>query len=223
MKGKFIVIEGTDGSGKSTQFRLLVERLKKAGFPIETIKFPQYKRETGMVVSKYLNGDYGTADEVGPEVASLFYALDRYDAKFQLNKWLKEGKIIVADRYEISNRAYQGQKIPDDQKRNDFFKWITNLEYNILQIPKPDTTILLHVPIEFSRKLMANRAKRDYTDKTHDIHERDEELLKRTQNVYLTLAEDDGVHKISCVKDEKLRSIEDIHEEVFNLVKSLLD
>jgi len=223
MKGKFIVIEGTDGSGKGTQFKLLVEKLRKEGFQVETADFPQYGKKSAGLVEEYLNGTYGSADEVGPKLASVFYAVDRFDASFQIRKWLEQGKVVISNRYETSNRAYQGQKIADKEQRKQFFDWVTNLEYDIFKIPKADLTILLHVPAEIGQELVAKKAKRNYTEKTHDIHEVDTELLKRTEQVYLSLAEEDDWAKISCITEGALMSIEDIHEKVHNVVKEFLN
>jgi len=222
MPGKFIVIEGTDGSGKGTQFKLLVEKLRQEGFDVETADFPQYGKKSAGLVEEYLNGTYGSADEVGPELASVFFAVDRYDASFQIRKWLEQGKIVISNRYEASNRAFQGQKIADKEKRKKFFDWVTNLEYNTFNIPRADVTILLHVPAEIGQKLVAKKAKRTYTEKTHDIHEVDTELLKRTEQVYLSLAEEDGWIKLSCTKDGTLLSIEEIHEQVYKKIKEFL-
>ena len=222
MTGKFIVIEGNDGSGKGTQFLLITERLEKEGHTIETADFPQYGKKSSALVQAYLNGEYGTADQVGPQVASIFYACDRFDASFHMKESLKQGKILIANRYETSNRAYQGQKIKDPIQRKEFFSWVTDLEYNIFKIPKPDLVIFLHVPADIAQELVGKKGKREYTDESHDIHEKDLELLKRTEQVYLELAKESNWVQISCVKDNKLMSIEEIHEEVYKVVKEFL-
>lgn len=223
MLGKFIVIEGTDGSGKGTQFKLLVSKLKELDYEVETADFPQYGKPSAGLVQEYLNGKYGTADEVGPHVASIFYACDRYDASFKLQTHLKAGKIIVANRYETSNRAFQGQKISDPMQRKKFYEWITDLEYNIFKIPRPDLVIFLHVPPEIGQQLVSKKEKRSYTDKTHDIHEADIDLLKRTEKVYLELSKEPNWVKVDCIKEDRLMSIKEIHKKILDVVKKYLE
>ncbi|HDH07740.1 MAG TPA: thymidylate kinase, partial [Candidatus Moranbacteria bacterium] len=143
--GKFIVIDGTDGSGKATQTKLLVERLKNDGHDVEIADFPQYGKKSAGLIEKYLNGKYGSAEEVGPYRASIFYACDRYDASFKIRKAVEEGKIVISNRYVTANMGHQGGKIKDPEERKKYFNWLYNLEYETFSIPRPDLNIILHV------------------------------------------------------------------------------
>lgn len=152
-RGKFIVFEGIDGSGKSTQTKFLIKKLKKEGYKVAKIDFPQYGTKSAGLIEEYLNGKYGSSKEVGPWRASIFYACDRYDASFKIRKWLKEGKIVVSDRYIGSNIGHQGAKIKNKKERKKYLKWLFNLEYNIFGIPKPDISFILKINPELSRKM----------------------------------------------------------------------
>jgi len=154
-KGKFIVIEGGDGSGKTTQFNLLKEKLSKDGYKLELADFPQYGKKSAGLVEEYLNGTYGTAKEVGPYRASIFYAADRYDASFEMKKWLAEDKTILANRYTTSNMLHQAGKIQDEAERDKFLEWLEDLEYNIFAIPRPDVVFFLHFSKTFFRQRTA--------------------------------------------------------------------
>src|SRR4030042_2267814 len=136
--GKFIVFEGLDGSGKSTQSKLLVNHFKKERHKTIKIDFPQYGTRVAGLVEEYLNGKYGGSEEVGPYRAAIFYACDRYDASFKIKKWLKEGKIVIANRYVTANMGHQGGKIANPLERKNYFSWLYELEYEIFNIPKPD-------------------------------------------------------------------------------------
>ncbi len=220
-KGKFIVIDGTDGSGKATQTKLLVDRLEKEGYSVKTIDFPQYETKSASMVENYLLlGKYGTADEVGPYKASIFYACDRYDASFKIRKWLDEGNIVIADRYVGSNMAHQGGKIEDKSEREKYFEWNYDLEFRIFNIPKPDINFILHVKAEISQRLAKERESSD----KRDIHESDINHLKKAEETYLELStEYNEFQLIECVEDEKLLSIEDIQEKLYQKVKEIID
>ena len=127
--GKFIVIDGTDGSGKATQTELLAEKLRYAGFDVALADFPQYGKKSAGPVEEYLNGKYGPAHEVGPYRGSIFYALDRYDASFEIKEWLKQGKIVISNRYVTANMGHQGGKIKDLEEKRRFYEWLYELEY----------------------------------------------------------------------------------------------
>jgi dTMP kinase len=172
-RGVFIVIEGTDGSGKGTQFRLVKERLEKAGHDVATFDFPQYDRASSYFVKEYLNGKYGSADEVGPYTASLFFALDRYEAAEQIRRALDEGKVVLANRFVGSNMAHQGTKFAHAEERRGYFIWLDNLEFQMLRIPRPDLSIVLRMPAETAQTLVDQKEARGYTDKKRDIHEAD--------------------------------------------------
>ena len=218
-KGLFVVIEGTDGSGKGTQTALLIESLKKNKVEVETTDFPQYGNFSGAFVAKYLRGEYGSAKEVGPYRASIFYAVDRYDNSFDIKKWLSEKKVIVSNRYVSANMGHQAGKIRDKKKRDEFLKWLENLEYKIFNIPKPDIMILLYMPPEIGQKLVDQKATREYTKgKQRDIHEADLKHLKEASEAYLYVAKKYGWKVINCVEDNVLLSKEVIHQKIHDLV-----
>ncbi len=225
MNGKLIVICGTDGSGKGTQTEILIKKLKDKGINVEMTDFPQYDKDSSFMIKEYLNGKFGSAKEVGPYKASIFYAVDRYHASFQMKKWLAEGKIIVSNRYVSANFGHQGGKIKDSEKRKNYIKWVQDLEYNIFQIPKPDLNIFLHVRPEISQKLVDKKAEREYTKgKKRDIHEADLNHLKDSESAYLEVCNnDDSWIKIECVKDNELLSIESIANKIDSVVDEFLN
>ncbi|MGC9049030.1 MAG: dTMP kinase [Patescibacteria group bacterium] len=224
-RGLFIVSEGTDGSGKTVQLERLFKRLKKKGFKCQTITFPQYGQSSAYFIEQYLTGKYGGWREVGPYRASLFYALDRYQAAQKIKKALSQGKIVLANRYFASNLGHQGAKINNYQKRKEFFKWIYNLEYNILGIPKPDLNLFLHVPAKISYQLVAKKGKREYLrGKKRDIHEKDIKHLKRAEQSYLQAIKlfPKDFKIIECVSNDKLLSIDEIAQKVWDIIKGKL-
>jgi len=223
MKGKLIVIEGTDGSGKATQSKLLIESLEKKGIKTAYIDFPQYGQKSAGLVENYLNGLYGSASEVKPEVASMFYALDRYDASFKMRPWIEEGKIIVSNRYVSANMGHQTGKIKDAKKRDEFIDWLKNLEYKTLGIPEPDLTILLFMPCEIAQKLVDNKGVRAYTEKKRDIHEADLQHLKDAENAYLELVNKEGWKLINCSENGAPLPIEVIQEKILKVVLEYLE
>jgi dTMP kinase len=221
-KGKLIVVEGTDGSGKTVQTRLLVERLLKENHQVQMTDFPQYgKSFFANMIEKYLKGGYGwpqalrdhlkthplttisdsesaeciesRPDEVNPYLTSLLYAGDRWEAGSLMHKWLDDGDIIISNRYVCSNMAHQGAKIGNAGERKKFFEWIEELEYKVYAIPKPNLTIYLHVPIEISRELIKARTKESEGLKSEvDLHEEDLGYMKRVQETYIELADGDS-------------------------------
>ncbi|HLD86187.1 MAG TPA: thymidylate kinase, partial [Patescibacteria group bacterium] len=200
-RGLFIVLEGTDGSGKGTQFKLLVSALRRVGKRVATLDFPQYGKKSAYFVEQYLNGRYGSADSVSPYIASLFYALDRYAAKQQLNDWLKQGRMVVANRFILSNAAHQGAKIKSKVELNKYWRWLFNLEYGVFGLPKPDLTILLQMPAEVAHKLVLRKSPRRYlkSGAKRDIHEADHGHLRAAEARYLTLAKLVGAKVVKCV------------------------
>lgn len=221
MKGKFIVLEGTDGSGKTEQFNLLIKRLKKQGHLIKTVDFPQYGKPSAYFVEKYLRGQYGSWSEVGPYQASIFYALDRYEIAIKIKQWLKQGKIVLANRYVASNLGHQGVKIKSKSARKDFFKWINNLEYKILAIPKPDINLFLHMPAEIAYQLIDKKGAREYLgSKKRDIHEQDILHLKAAEKIYSEVAElfPRYFRTIECAPGNKLLSINEIAEKIWKII-----
>lgn len=216
--GRLIVFEGIDGSGKGTQAELLSERLKKEGYKVERLTFPQYGKKTAGLVEEYLAGTFGTAKEVGPYRASIFYACDRYDASRQLRAWLAEGKTVVTDRYMGSNIGHQGGKIRNTKERSKFFAWLYDLEYNIFGIPKPDIQFLMSVNPKIASTL------RDGRKRTKDIHEADERHLRDAHNAYIAAAKqfEGQFAVVKCDSGGMMRTPEDIHEEVWGITKKLI-
>ena len=220
--GKLIVIEGTDGSGKSTQFRKLTERLEQEGQAFKTLVFPRYKEPSSALIRMYLGGDFGThPSDVNAYAASSFYAVDRYASyKQDWGKWYEDGGLIVSDRYTTSNAVHQTSKEPPE-KQGDFLKWLYEFEYDKPGLPCPDLIIYLDVPTSFTEKLMRHR---EQETNTHaDIHEQDMQYLATCRQSGRTAAQYYGWNVIQCVTDDEMRSIEDIHEEIYALVKRCLE
>ena len=224
-KGKFIVIDGTDGSGKATQTELLMKKLKKDGHQVKVFDFPQYGKKSAGLVEEYLNGKYGSAQEVGPYRASIFYACDRYDASFKIKKYLEEGKIVISNRYVTANMGHQGGKIKSSKERKNYFKWLYNLEYEIFGIPKPDLSIILHVDAEIAQKLVDNKEKRSYIkgSKKRDLHENDLKHLRDAEKIYLEMAKTfQNFSLIKCTENKNIMTRGEISELAWKEVKKVL-
>lgn len=211
-RGKFIVIDGTDGSGKTTQLELLKTKMISEGYKVEIADFPQYNTKSAGMVEEYLSGKYGGASEVDPYKASIFYAVDRFDASATINKWLDEGKIVLANRYTSASLGHQGGKIDNPLERKLFFNWLFDLEYKIFEIPRPDLTIILQVEPEISYKLAQARKREDWDGKTKDIHEDDISHLKNAEKTYLEIASNlPGFKLVKCTHKGEILSPEAIH------------
>ena len=222
MKGKIIVVEGTDCSGKETQSKLLEERLNSIGKKCVRFYFPNYESPTG----KIIGGSYLGKPEIGPSffkegavnvephVVCLYYAADRKYAMPEIEKYLNDDYYVILDRYTTSNLAHQGSKIHDKDERFNMYQWIDKLEYWLLGLPKPDKTIFLHVPLENTLELRKNR-------KSIDEHEKSPEYLKRAEESYLELSELYNWDKIECIRNNKLRSVEDINNEIMKIIEKM--
>ncbi len=225
-QGKFIVIEGADGSGKGEQTALLVKRLKEGGHDVAPFDFPRYGELSSWFVSEYLKGSFGSLEEVGPKTASLFFALDRYAAAPQLRAAIAAGMTVISNRYVASNLAHQGSKFSDQKEREAYFIWDYDLEYNTNKIPKPDLNIILHVPAEMAQKLVDQKLAREYlgSNKKRDLHEADLGHLQRTEEVYrqLALQFPDDFTFVECVEDGRLLSIEEVHKKVWAVAQEAL-
>ncbi len=220
-KGKFIVIEGTDGSGKSEQFKLLKNKLEENGHVVTTFDFPQYEKESSFFVRQYLNGAYGGWKDVGPYKASLFYAMDRFDISPKIREALDRREIVLSNRYVGSNLGHQGSKLSHSE-RIEFFKWDYDLEFRILNIPKPDLNIVLHVPADVAQELVNKKGDRDYLHgKKRDIHEDDINHLKAAEETYLQIVDmwPREYKLVECFKHGKLFSISEVHEKVWDIVR----
>lgn len=222
LTGKFIVIDGTDGSGKTTQFNLLLETLKQHGYAVEIADFPQYNTKSAGLVEEYLSGKYGSADQVKPKISSIFYACDRYDASFKIRRWLEEGKIVVSNRYVSANMGHQGAKLNSSEERKVFFDWLYDLEYNLFEIPQPDLNIILHVDSHIAQQLAQERHREDWKGKTKDIHEEDLNHLKRAEQTYLEITNYPNFKLIECTPNNQIMSREEIQAAVWREVESLL-
>ena len=220
--GKLIVLEGTDGSGKSTQFRLMSQRLSEENREFRHLVFPRYDQESSALIRMYLGGEFGTKpSDVNAYAASAFYAVDRYASyKMDWGKWYEEGGLVLSDRYTTSNAVHQASKEPEE-KQAEFLKWLYDFEYDKLGLPRPDLTIYLDVPTDFTEKLLRHREAD--TNTKADIHEKDMAYLATCRNTGRKAAKFYNWTVISCVKDGEMRSIEDIHEEIYNHVKKCLE
>ena len=223
--GKLFVIDGTDGSGKQTQFEKLEKRLTKDGIDYKTVSFPNYDSPSSSLVKMYLSGEFGKdAKDVSPYIASTFYAADRY-ATFKLGykEYYDNGGIILADRYTTANMVHQAGKIYDKEERKKFLDWLWDFEFDLYGLPIPTEVFFLNMPVEKSLELIENRENKFSHTTKKDIHESDKNHLTDAYNAACDVAKEYNWHEIHCVKDNKLRSIEDIHEEIFEIVKKEIE
>ncbi len=221
--GKFIVIEGTDCSGKETQSKLLVEKLEQMGKKAIRITFPNYESPTGKIVGGPYLGKSEICDcwfpegavNLNPKVATLYFAADRKYNEQEIMKYLDDDYFVICDRYVSSNMAHQGSKIKNDEDRFHLYEWIDKLEFWLLSLPKPDKTIFLHVPYTYAAKLKKNRL-------SLDQHEQCEEHLKNSEIAYIELSELYNWKNINCIKNDEIRTIDDINEEILDCLKEYL-
>ena len=220
--GKLIVIEGTDGSGKSTQFRLLTSRLEAEQVKFQKLVFPQYSEPSSALIRMYLGGEFGSKPEdVNAYAASAFYSVDRYASYRKVwGKWYEAGGLVVSDRYTTSNAVHQASKEPED-KREDFLNWLYDFEYDKLGLPRPDLVIYLDVPTDFTEKMLRHRETETHTHA--DIHERDTAYLATCRRMGRAAAAHYGWTVIPCVREGAMRSMEDIHEEIYRHVAACLE
>ena len=219
--GKLFVIDGTDGSGKQTQLELLKQNLSKNKIDYRTVSFPNYENESSSLVKMYLAGEFGkNAKEVSPYIASTFYAADRYATyKRYYEEYYQNGGIIIADRYTTANMVHQAGKIKDPKKRKKFLDWLWDFEFNLYGLPVPSEVFFLNMPVEKSIELMKNRENKFTHENQKDIHEKDKNHLIDAYNAACEVSKDYNWYKIKCMRDGELRTIEDIHEEIYNEVK----
>ena len=216
-RGKLIVIDGTDGSGKATQTKLLVARLKRDGARVRTLDFPRYEENFfGKLLSRCLHGAYGKFSELDPHITSVLYAADRFESKQTIEKWLSDGMIVILDRYVSANQIHQGGKIADPKNRAKFLLWLDEMEHGIFGLPRPDAVIYLSVPVLFSVKLLQSENKKT------DTVETDRSYLEQSAKAAEWLCRKNKWIKISCVRKNSLRSIEEIHEEIFGKIEVLV-
>lgn len=213
--GKLIVIEGLDGSGKSTQLDLLPKNLLKNGIESKTVSFPDYDSDSSALVKMYLGGEFGKKpSDVNAYAASLFYAVDRFASyKKTWGQYYNKNGVIISGRYTTSNAVHQTSKMPEADWQG-FLDWLYDLEYNKVGIPKPDKVIFLDMPVEVSQKLLLGRYKGDEAKK--DIHESDTAYLEKCRKAAMFTARYSDWTIIPCAKDGKARSIEDISNDILN-------
>jgi dTMP kinase len=211
--GKLIVFEGIDGSGKSTQFRLLCQRYEQAGVPFSRLTFPQYQEPSSALIKMYLNGEFGENPEaVNPYAASTFFAVDRYASYIKVWRDIYAGgAVILTDRYTTSNALHQGSKLPED-KRNEFFKWLYDFEFGLMELPKPDIVIYMDISAENAAERLSQR--QAATGVAADIHERNLGYLRECARCGAQAADYYGWRRISCFWGETPRSEQEIHEEI---------
>ena len=216
MKGKLIVIEGTDGSGKATQTELIADALRLAGLTVNRLSFPDYDSDSSALIKMYLRGEFGTRpDDVNAYAASSFYAVDRYASFRKWSEKYEKGEIFIADRYTQSNAIYQCSKLPRE-KWDEFLQWLWEYEFDLLGIPRPDMTIYLSVPVEVSQKLMTARYEGD--EKKKDIHEADVEFQRRCREAAEYCAEKYGWKVIECSKDREMLQKEIIRDKILEVI-----
>ena len=217
-KGKFIVIDGIDGSGKATQVRELKERFIKEGLRVETIDYPRYYDNVlGEFIGECLNGEHGDFAHLDPKIASMLYAADRFESKEILEKWLEDGVVVIADRYVSANQIHQGGKIKDHKEREKFLTWLDKVECGVFKLPQPDLTVFLDVDIEYIYALLQRSGEtKKYAGGVKDAVEHDVEYLTNAQESarYLSGLKDNWI-RVDCTSTGSLRSIKDIHGEVY--------
>ena len=219
--GKLFVIDGTDGSGKQTQFEKLKDKLIVDNIDFKTVSFPNYDSPSSSLVKMYLSGEFGSnAKDVNAYITSTFYAVDRFATfKKEYEDFYNNGGIILADRYTTSNMIHQAGKIHNKSERDEFLKWLWNFEFNLFGLPVPDKVFFLNMPIDFSLKLMSNRENKFTHGSQKDIHESDTSHLIDAYNAACEVAKDYDWYEINCIRNGEIRSIDDIHEEIYSEFK----
>ena len=221
-KGKFIVIDGIDSSGKTTQADIIKNYIKQLGFKCKIVSFPQYDQKSSGLVENYLEGKYGDLNEVSAYQASIFYAVDRFDAKKKIETLLNKGFVVIANRYVSANMAHQGSKLDSVLHRQTFYEWIRNFEYKIFNIPKPDLTLFLNVETEIVQALMKKRKRHDWINKSDDIHEKNYDYLKATENTYREIARlYNEVKIIECTENSQMLSIDEVSRRIWKEISPL--
>lgn len=219
--GKIFVIDGTDGSGKQTQFEQLKNRLTKEGIDYKTVSFPNYDSPSSSLVKMYLSGEFGeNAKEISPYIASTFYAVDRYATyTTKYKEYYENGGIILADRYTTANMVHQAGKIQDKEEREKFLNWLWNLEFELYGLPVPAEVFFLKMPPEKALELIKNRENKFTHNTQKDIHERDKNHITDSFNAACSVAQKYNWYTVECIKNEQVRTIEDIHEEIYQEIR----
>lgn len=222
--GKLFVIDGTDASGKQTQLKKLQERLEKENIDYKLVSFPNYDSPSSSLIKMYLSGEFGeNAKEISPYIASTFFAVDRYATfKKELEEYYNNGGIILADRYTTANMVHQAGKIENKEEREEFLNWLWDYEFNLYKLPVPTKVFFLDMPPEYAFKLMQNRENKFTHEDKKDIHERDKSHIIDSYNAACEVADKYNWVKIECVREGKIRTIGDIHQDIFNNIKDMI-
>lgn len=221
MQGRLIVLEGIDGSGKSTQFKLLTDRLTQEGVPFRRIVFPRYNESSSALLRSYLSGEFGSEpQDVSAYAASTFFFVDRFASyKTDWGNFYNNGGLIISDRYTTSNAIHQGAKLPENELCN-YLDWLYDFEFRLMELPKPD--IVLYMDIDLSTCLNQMKIRQERTGTAGDIHETNSDYLAACLSTGKTAAERLGWSKISCLENNSMRSVSDIHEDIYNMIKGVI-
>jgi len=224
LSGKFLVIEGIDGSGKNTQTKLLYDYCLNKEIDAKIIQFPAYEATFfGHEVGRFLDGKYGSLVQVHPKLAAILYAGDRYEMREQILKYISNNELLICDRYVSSNIAHQASKYCDPNDRMRFSSWVERLEYSVFSMPKPDVIVFLDLPPRYSRKLVLNKKPRVYTNKQEDIQEGNLDYLREVYSIYKELSSGEEWRSIKCYNeaDGRIRTIQEISIDVIAVIKDL--
>lgn len=225
----FIVLEGVDGSGKSTQIANLRAMLSEQGIPTEYLHFPRFDAPYfGDLIARFLRGELGSVEQVDPYIVAMLYAGDRRDAAAMIRGWIAEGKVVICDRYVYSNIGYQCAKVADRAERERLREWILSLEYDYFAIPQPDVSLFLDVPYAFTERKLREEVRegddRAYLQGKADIHEQSMELQRQVRQVYLDAVEKDpNMHVVDCSEGERMAAPEVIFEKIHSIVNQYLN
>lgn len=226
MKGKLIIIEsGSDGSGKATQSEYLYNRLIKDNIKVRKVEFPNYKSEASALVKMYLRGDFGKDPlDVSPYIASTFFTVDRYASyKKDWEEFYKDGGIIISDRYTTSNMVHQASKFSTKKEKDDFLDWLWDFEFNLYGLPVPDKVFFLDMPVEFTQKLTFNRKNKITGEKEKDIHESNRKYLDTTYDNGVYIAKKYGWERVECIENDKVKTIREISDFIYDSAISLIN
>ena len=225
-KNHFIVLEGIDGSGKATQSDLLIKKLEEDGYTVRKIDFPRYEDNFfGQFIGDCIAGKHGDFVNTDPYITSVLYGADRWESKKQIKEWLKKDYIVVADRYVGSNQIHQGGKIKDSAERKKFLQWLEKMEYEVFKLPRPGLLVFLDMKVDLSLSLLNKQdlEEKSYLQGAADLLEASRDYLSNSRQAALKIGQNrDNWRQVSCYKEEVIRSREEIHDEVYSLVKKFL-
>ncbi|MCW6062541.1 thymidylate kinase [Clostridium sporogenes] len=224
-RGRLIVIEGSDGSGKATQTKKLYDKLVKQNKKVKKVEFPNYKSESSALIKMYLSGEFGkNPDSVNPYASSTFYAIDRFASyKKDWEEFYLKGGIIIADRYTTSNMIHQAAKIKEVQAKDKFLNWLWDFEFEKFNLPVPDCVIFLDMPPKCSKSLMETRNNKFTGEKEKDIHENNYEYLLESYNNSKYISEKYGWNRIECTNEDKIKSIDQINDNIIKVITKYID